>query len=458
MTTDGTLTASRAELPAPHVPLPGARLALILLLAINLFNYLDRQVLAAVEPDIRRSLFPDNPNHEDAKFWTGLLSTAFLVTYFVMAPIFGWLADHMSRWMLIGAGVIVWTLASGASGWDWGVNLALAYWLLLATRCCVGVGEAAYGPVAPTVIADFFPIKIRGSVMAWFYLAIPVGGALGYALGDTVARSTLFGGDEVAADRWRWAFYLVVPPGLLLGLLCALMRDPTPGQAENTLIAATHPVGLKEYLNLARIPSYVLDTLGMTAMTFALGGLAYWMPAYLEEVEAPPVFGVGAKTFFGGLTALSGLLATLLGGMAGDRLRGRFTGSYFLVSGAAMLLGFPMLVCVLNSSFPLAWIFVFLTVFCLFFNTGPTNTILANVTHPAVRASAFAFNIFIIHLFGDALSPPLIGYIAGHSPFGLKLGFLVVSLLMLVGGVIWIRGARYLDRDTELAPTRLHSV
>src|SRR5262249_44622635 len=137
--------------------------------------------------------------------------------------IFGFLADRMSRWKLIGIGVILWSLASGASGWHWAANLMLAYWLLFATRCLVGIGEAAYGPVAPTVIADLYPVKQRGQAMSWFYLAIPVGGALGYTLGGQVAASAL---------GWRWAFYLVVPPGILLGVLALLMRDPPTGGTE----------------------------------------------------------------------------------------------------------------------------------------------------------------------------------------------------------------------------------
>ncbi|HJT76093.1 MAG TPA: hypothetical protein VJ739_02735, partial [Gemmataceae bacterium] len=154
------------------------------------------------------------------------------------------------------------------------------------------------------------------------------------------------------------------------------------------------------------------------------------------------------------LTALLGLLATLAGGSLGDRLRGRFPGSYFLVSGVALVLAFPMILLILVTPFPWAWVFLGLAVFCLFFNTGPTNTILANVTHPAVRASAFALNILVIHALGDAVSPPVIGLIQDKTG-SLNAGFAFVSVLVLVGGVLWLWGARYLARDTALAPTRL---
>src|SRR5260370_21703680 len=185
MAANGTADFRKGDRLSQVFPLPGARTALLLLLAINLFNYIDRQVLAAVEPEIRRELLPDL-SEKGARFWMGLLSSAFLVTYMLTAPLFGWLADRTSRWLIVGLGVVIWSLASGASGLEWGIGLTAAFWLLFLTRCFVGVGEGAYGPVAPTMISDLYPISKRGKVLAYFYLAIPVGGALGYAFGEIV--------------------------------------------------------------------------------------------------------------------------------------------------------------------------------------------------------------------------------------------------------------------------------
>jgi MFS transporter, Spinster family, sphingosine-1-phosphate transporter len=315
---------------------------------------------------------------------------------------------------------------------------------LLCTRCFVGIGEAAYGPVAPTVISDLYPIKIRGSVLAWFYAAIPVGGALGYVFGGLLG--------------WPWAFYWVVPPGLLLGLWCFWMPEPAKGQADLQSGIAVRRAGLRDYLVLLRTPSYVLDCLGMAAMTFAVGGIAHFMPRYINGDKGVPDL-KQVNSIFGAIVVVSGLGATLLGGIVSDRLRPRFAGSYFLVSGLAMLLAFPCFLGVLYLPFPVAWIFVFLTCFCLFFNTGPSNTILANVTHPAIRAQGFALNILIIHLLGDAISPTIIGRIAAvyavDGKRNLTAGFFAVSLLILAGGVFWLIGTPFLARDTALAPKRL---
>jgi MFS family permease len=450
------------RLQASQASLPGARLALTLLLIINLFNYIDRQVLAAVVENIQSALpVPAVPERLQRIFgsdpkntFSGLLAMAFMATYMLTAPVFGWMAERVSRWWLVGIGVAVWSLASGASG------LATTFGLLFLTRCFVGVGEGAYGPIAPDMISDLYPVKVRGRVLAWFYMAIPVGSALGYVLGGAIANSSLLGFvDE--HERWRWAFFLVMPPGLVLAAWCFLMKEPARGQADLGGPSPPRSARWSDYKILLKTPSFVLDTLGMTAMTFALGGLGFWMPYYVRVYRGyGEQFDVNVT--FGGIVVITGLGATLLGGYVGDKLRTRFPGSYFLVSGIAMLIAFPLTVAIcipptwpLYVPFPWAWGLVFLACFCLFFNTGPTNTILANVTHPAMRASAFALNILIIHALGDVISPLAIGAITDASGGNMNLAFLVVSAMILVGGLLWLWGARYLEQDTRMAPKRL---
>lgn len=441
----------------PAISAKGARWSLLLLLAINLFNYIDRQVLAAVVPVVQSEF--------KASDWEmGLLATAFLLSYMGFAPLFGWLADRSGRWMLVGIGVLLWSLASGASG------LAAGIGVMLLTRAFVGIGEAAYGPIAPTIISDLFPVERRGRVLAWLYAAIPVGSALGYLLGGKVVGLGL---------SWRWAFFLVVPPGVILGILALLMRDPPREDAQ--VSGKRKTAMLRDYKQLLRIPSYVLNTAGMTAMTFALGGLAFWIPKYIVwrmvrtgEVNLQVPAEVQAATSdanytFGTIVVVSGLVGTLSGGWLGDRLRSRFPGSYFLVSGTAMLLGFPLVAALVVTPFPAAWFLIFAACLCVFFNTGPTNTVLANVTHPSIRAAGYAVNIFVIHALGDAISPLMIGWVndmfAGEvdprilaaGDLGkvyqgnMNAGFLAVSFAILVSGLFWLWGARHLERDTKQA-------
>jgi len=410
-------------------PQPGARRALVWLLLINMFNYIDRYVLAAVLVSIGNELFLSDTKK-------GSLTTFFLVSYLIASPVFGWLADRFPRWILVGVGVILWSLASGASG------LAGTYTALLVTRMFVGIGEAAYGPSAPTIISDLYPVSVRGKVLSWFYMAIPVGSALGYALGGAAA----------SLGNWRWGFYAVVPPGILLGILCFFLPEPQRGVAD--AVRTSRRAGWGDYLLLLRNRSFVLNTLGMAALTFSIGGISQWMPNYVQAFRHWGNEG-SVNLIFGAMTVVTGITATLLGGIAGDRLRERVRGAYFVVSAAGLLMAFPFFVLMLFVPFPWAWIFVFLAEFCLFFNTGPSNTALANVTHPAIRASAFAVNIFVIHALGDAISPTIIGFLSDITGKNLNVGFGAVGIIMLAGAGFWLWGAKYLDRDTETAPHQL---
>jgi MFS transporter, Spinster family, sphingosine-1-phosphate transporter len=401
----------------------GAHGALFLLLGINLFNYIDRQILAALEPEIRASFFAAGDVNAMTK--TGLLGDAFFVTYMISAPILGLLADRFSRWIIVGFAVILWSLASGGSG------LAATFAILFATRICVGIGEGGYGPAAPTILSDLFPIETRGRIMAIFCAAIPVGSALGYVIGGLIGTHL----------GWRWAFYLVAPPGLLLGLLCFRQRDPRV--AGHHLVQKSPRRSMRDYLNLFRTRSYLINCVAQTLMTFVTGGLGFWVPAYLRYRNQSPA---GGMTIFGLITVVAGLISTLLGGVIADRLRPRFAGSYFWVSGIGMLIACPFFITTLYVPFPAAWIPMFLAIFFLFLNTGPSNTALANVSVPAVRATAFAMNIFVIHALGDVQAFWLLGYIGGHT--NMHVAFLFVSGIIFASGLVWLIGVKYLPADT----------
>lgn len=407
---------------------PNPRTALALLLGINLFNYIDRQVLAAVEPEIRATFFA--PGDHNAMFKTSLLGMAFLITYMISAPALGWLADRISRWVIIGASILMWSLATGASG------LAATFGILVLTRVFVGIGEGGYGPAAPTILADLFPLEKRARIMAIFCAAIPVGSALGYVIGGWISPHL----------GWRWAFYVVTLPGILLGAWCFLQRDPRGVGSERK---ARQKVTREDYRKLRRTRSFIFNSLGQTAMTFVAGGLAFWIAAYLQSRGQPPQ----TRMIFGGITVVAGLLATIAGGILADKLRPRIPGAYFLVSGAGMLGAAPFFIAMLFTPFPAAWFLMFAAVFLIFLNTGPSNAALANVTDPSIRERAFGLNILIIHLFGDVAAFPIIGYIGGH--WNMTIAFLVVSVVIVLSGVFWIMGMKYLPADTAAVDNRV---
>ena len=193
------------------ISLPYRRYALGLLLAVNLLNYIDRQVLFAVFPLIKIDL-----QITDTEL--GLLGSAFMLSYMLLAPLFGWLGDRWSRVRLAAGGLVVWSLATALAGF------APGYRTLLTARATVGVGEASFGTVSPGLIADFFLKEQRGRILSWFYVAIPVGSALGYLLGGVLGQR--FG--------WHAAFLMVGLPGLLLAIPIALLRTPPRGGDEAT--------------------------------------------------------------------------------------------------------------------------------------------------------------------------------------------------------------------------------
>jgi MFS transporter, Spinster family, sphingosine-1-phosphate transporter len=401
----------------------GARSGLLLLLAINLFNYIDRQVLAAIEPDIRAAFFA--PNDPNAMRATGLLGSAFFVTYMCSAPLLGLIADRLSRWVIVGVAVILWSLATGGSG------LATTFGVLFATRVFVGIGEGGYGPAAPTILADLFPVERRGRIMAIFCSAIPVGSALGYVVGGLIGANL----------GWRWAFWMLALPGLLLGLVCFWQQDPRV--IGHHLKQKSQRRTLADYLHLFRTRSYLFNCGAQTLMTFAAGGLGFWMSAYLSYRNQDPA---AARTIFGLILVVAGLSSTLLGGIAADRLRPRFPGSDFWVSGVGMLLACPMFIVTLYVPFPAAWVTMFVAIFFLFLNTGPSNSALANVSLPLVRATAFAVNILVIHLLGDVQAFWMLGYVGGHT--NMNIAFLLVTAVIFASGVIWLAGVKYLPADT----------
>jgi predicted MFS family arabinose efflux permease len=403
--------------------LPGAWPSLALLLGINLFNYIDRQILAALEPEIRETFFTTNdPN---AMGWNGLLlGDAFLITYMISAPLLGWLADRFSRWIICGCAIALWSLASGATG------LAATFAILVGTRVLVGIGEGGYGPAAPTILADLFPVQARGRILAIFCSAIPVGSALGYVVGGQVAAH--FG--------WRWAFYLVTPPGLLLALLCFFRRDP---RETGVVRPPKERPRVRDYTALFRIRSFTFNTLAQATMTFAVAGIGFWIAEYLRFRGQPAASG---KTMFGAVTVVAGLASTLFGGWLADKLRPKFPSADFLISGWGMILACPIFIVSLYAPFPLAWLPMFIAIFLLFLNTGPSNTAIANVSLPSVRGMAFALNIFVIHVLGDLPAFPSIGFVGGHM--NIRIAFLFVTGVMLISGIIWLAGMKFLPRDT----------
>ncbi|HXO20402.1 MAG TPA: MFS transporter [Thermoanaerobaculia bacterium] len=398
-----------------------ARTALAVLTLINLFNYLDRYVVSALVESLKRSEL----HLSDTQL--GSLMTGFILVYMLASPIFGTLGDRRSRPPLIGAGVAIWSLATGLGGF------ARGFGTLFAARSTVGVGEAAYGTIAPALLADHFPKERRGRVYAVFFSAIPIGSAAGYVLGGLVDRYL----------GWRAAFFLAGFPGLVLAVLAWRLFDPPRGaqDGEGGSHAAAALAGRSAaaaYAGLLRNAPYRLTVLGYAAYTFALGALAFWTPAFLERIRGVPR--TEATVEFGAIVVVTGFLGTFAGGWLGDRLLSRFRESYLWVSGAATLLAAPVaLVAFVAPARAVYMPAIVVAEILLFLSTGPVNSAIVNAVAPGERATAVALSIFAIHLLGDVPSPPLVGAISDAT--SLDRAFLIIPVAMAVGGMIWLYAA-----------------
>ncbi|MBS2027490.1 MAG: MFS transporter [Deltaproteobacteria bacterium] len=393
---------------------------------INLLNYLDRYVIAGIKKPLCDALNLDGKQY-------GLLTLSFMLTYMLASPLAGYLGDRVQRKYLIAAGVILWSIATAASG------LAQDKSHLFIARAFTGIGEAGYATVAPGIISDLYDRSRRGKMLSVFYAAIPVGSALGFVTGGLVAVH--FG--------WRSAFFVAGAPGLVLALVAAMLPEPVRGandEGETELQPPPMRLGLS---TLRANPQFMVVNVGYTLLTFAIGGLANWMPDFFVEVHHVPLD--AADSVFGTITVVSGFLGTAAGGWAGERAVRRHPGGYLWISGLGLVLGVPLvLVAAFSPTLGLAYAAASAAMFFLFFNTGPINTALVNCVPSNLRALAVSVNIFCIHAFGDAISSFILGAIADVASRRIAVAF--TALPIVIGGLVLLAGARRVPSQATPAP------
>jgi multidrug resistance protein len=388
------------------------RTALIVLTALNLLNYADRNVLFAVQPLVQDEFHL-------SKTQVGYLTSAFLAFYMVAAPFVGPLADRYSRKLIIVLGAIFWS----------GLTLLTAfthnYTELLIRHTLVGIGEATFVTIAPTFVADLFSEEKRGRILGVFYLAIPVGSAAGYLLGGYLAPQ----------HGWRFPFYIAAAPGFVLALAVLFLKEPERGQFDSLKSTPERST----VLGLARNPAFLTSTLGMAAMTFSLGGIQVWMPQFLYSERHYTL--EAANLMFGMIIVVDGIVAALAGGWLGDYLLRRMKGSYYFVSAVSMALGVPVMIVALFVQGRVMIPAIAVAAFFLLFNTAPLNAAVINSVDAHIRATAIAVNIFIIHILGDVPSPTMMGWVADRG--SLQKAFILPVIAMGVSAAILFYGMKF---------------
>jgi MFS transporter, Spinster family, sphingosine-1-phosphate transporter len=389
-----------------------ARAALLVLTALNLLNYADRNVLFAVQPLVQDEFHL-------TKTQIGYLTSAFLGFYMIAAPFVGPLADRYSRKLIIVLGAIFW------SGLTLLTAVTHTYTELLVRHTLVGIGEATFVTIAPTFVADLFSEQVRGRILGVFYLAIPVGSAAGYLLGGNLAPH--YG--------WRFPFYIAAVPGFLLAIAVMFLKEPPRGQFDS--VAETPERGT--ILGLARNPAFLTATLGMAAMTFSLGGIQVWMPQFLYSERHYSL--AHANFIFGIVIVIDGVVSALAGGWLGDYLLKRMKSAYYLVSAVSMALGVPVMIVALFVKGSVMVPAIALAAFFLLLNTSPLNAAVINSVGANIRATAIAVNIFIIHILGDVPSPTMMGWVADQR--SLQTAFILPVIAMVVSAAILFYGMQF---------------
>lgn len=430
---------------------PTEYLTVGILCFINLINYMDRFTIAGVLGDVQTDF-----KIGDDK--AGLLQTVFVVAYMVFAPIFGYLGDRYSRRYIMAFGVTLWSLTTMVG------SFMTSFGTFAFFRCLVGVGEASYSTIAPTIISDLFLGNLRSKMLAIFYFAIPVGSGMGYIVGSLTAS---------AANDWRWALRVTPFLGAAAVLLIVfLMNDPERGQAEHSHMKATsYSEDLK---SLFKNPSFMLSTIAFTCVSFVTGALAWWGPQYIAlglGLQDDSISEDKVSFVFGGVTMASGVVGVPLGSWLGAALVKRFPRAHPVLCGAGLLLSAPLMALALllvEGTVLATFVLMFFAEVFLNLNWAIVADMSLYVVVPPRRSTAEAFQILISHMFGDAGSPYLIGVISetlkrSLSPKSedvvtsyvkfksLQYALFVTCFVEVIGGIFFLATAMYIVRDKNKA-------
>jgi len=434
---------------------PQKILTVALLVFINLINYMDRYTISAVLPEIQKFYGISDAN-------SGMLSTSFILSFMVLAPLFGYLGDRYNRLVIMSGGILFWagtTLAGSFVPAD-------KFWLFLLLRVLVGVGEASYSTIAPTIIADLFTDEWRTAVLTIFYFAIPAGAGLGFIVAGYV---------DAATGHWQDVLRITPAMGVLSVILLwvVLRKDPPRGEAEGaTTIQATS--WTQDLKHIITNKSFVLSCLGYTCQCFIVGSVAFWVPSYMSRAyilrgEDPPTTGI-AK-IFGLITALSGIIGVVSGTAIAAKWKHKCRSSApdcwvsaIGLFSCAPLLFFSLVLAEYDAN--TTWAIVFMAEVALCLDWAIVTDILLYVTVPTRRSTAEALQILTSHLLGDAGSSYLIGLLSDAmqpSPndknsdfFSLQRSLFITPFVGVIGGLLFLVCAWYVDKDKAVVDAVIH--
>jgi len=387
-------------------------ITVFVLVYVNLINYMDRLTIAGILEDIQTDFNANNA-------MMGLLQTAFIVSFMIFAPLFGYLGDRYSRKAIMAFGVFLWSIFTLIGSFIGGKaeNRHLEwsnpdYWSFLACRAMVGIGEASYSTIAPTIISDMFVKNMRSKMLALFYFAIPVGSGLGYIISSKTAA--YFG-------HWQWGLRATPVAGAVAVIgIVVFMMDPPRGESEGhqDMKAQSYKEDLS---SLAKNKSFVFSTLAFTCVTFVTGALSWWGPKFIEDGlqtlnEGDRGIEIKQVSFiFGVVMMMSGIVGVPLGMTLSTQLKSKYPRADPIIC-AGGLLASSLFLCVglvfVTNNIYVCFLFIFLGSVALNLNWSIIADMLLYIVTPTCRGTAEAIQILASHAFGDAGSPYLIGLVS----------------------------------------------
>lgn len=377
---------------------------LLILTLIEFINYFDRQVVFPLFSFLKTDFGLSD-------FELGLIGTVFMIIHATFSVPLGILADKWIRKNIIAAGVAIWSVATFITG------LVQNFPQLLATRAAVGIGEASYAPAATSLIADNFPVEKRARASSIFHLGMFLGGTLGMVLAGVIGTHL----------GWRACFFIVAIPGIILAFSALRIKEAKHSQQN------ADEVNKKNILQLFKTPAYVMTLVSGIMLTFTSSAIISWMTQFFIRFHN---YSVDHASITIGLAVLvGGPLGIYSGGYFSDLLYSKYKKPRSLAMALAFIAATPLIYITLTTQNEILLIasLVLATYFMTFYY-GPMVAHIQDIVPGPLKATAFAFYLFIVHLIGSTPAPALIGKVSDATDLQTALFLVVISNLL--GGLL----------------------
>lgn len=408
--------------------------ALAILTIVYALNFLDRTLIYILFTPIKTEM------HFSDLQLALLGTTSFVIFYTLLGIPFGRLADKKSRKNIIAVGLAIWSLFSGLTGF------CDSFWTLFLCRVMVGVGEATLGPAALSLLSDYFPPRVRATVQSIYSSGIAVGGGLAFFLGGWIGQS--FG--------WRWAFYLLGFPGLVLAVLVFLLRERPRGASEAGVAAQA----TGDWKDLFRSAPLRYLFFGYALLGLASNNLGIWVPTFFVRVHQLNIMTIG--TAAGVISVFVGIPAMVYGGYLSDRLRRAFRGGRMAMTAGAALVSIPLWIGLLNvDNLPLLFALNIVLYGVSILWVGPATADVHELSGPALRGLAIGVFFSIVNVVAYGIGSPLIGKLSdllgvATNAEQMRFSLLVCPVACAISALLlWLGSrARAAGADADASATR----